>query len=164
MIIFPVNKLFLNNVKYILTIALVILLFWAISRTPNASPAPTPTFKEKLAGQILIQVENNGRAWYIEPQTYQRYPINSPQDGWELFQKLSTTTDRLKWQEIKNWPPDKLTGTIVKIKEEPNIIYYFSPITKSWHKLLNSTDIFNLIKLTGRGILNKDLQKIPLAK
>ncbi len=164
MIIFPVKSKLQYTAKYTLTFILITLLFIAIIRTPNASPPPTPDLKEKLAGQILIQVEDSGQAWYVHPQTYERYLLDSPQSAWLVLQGLSTTVDRSDWQTIKSMPTEKLNGMIVKIKQQPNIIYYFSPLTKTWYQLTSPTDVFNLIKQTGQGILNKDLNKIPTAQ
>ncbi len=43
---------------------------------------------EKLSGKILLQTEQNGEAWYIYPQDKKRYYLGSPQNAFNLMQKL----------------------------------------------------------------------------
>jgi len=42
----------------------------------------------RLAGKILLQVEENGEAWYINPANQQRYFLGRPNDAFELMRKL----------------------------------------------------------------------------
>jgi hypothetical protein len=44
---------------------------------------------ENLAGRILLQVENKGEAWYINPNNLQRYYLGKPLDVLTIFKKLS---------------------------------------------------------------------------
>jgi len=36
---------------------------------------------EKLSGRILLQVEDEGQAWYVEPETGERAFLGRPQDA-----------------------------------------------------------------------------------
>ena len=44
---------------------------------------------KKLSGRILINVENNGEAWYVNPTNYMRYYLGTPQKAYELFKKIA---------------------------------------------------------------------------
>ncbi|MBU4217316.1 thrombospondin type 3 repeat-containing protein [Candidatus Parcubacteria bacterium] len=68
--------------KKILT-AITILSFLPLSTFADTSLAA------KLSGQILIQVEAHGEAWYINPGDNKRYFLGRPQDAFELMKKLS---------------------------------------------------------------------------
>lgn len=39
----------------------------------------------RLAGQILLQVEQHGEAWYIDPETTQRYFLGRAADAYALM-------------------------------------------------------------------------------
>lgn len=43
---------------------------------------------EKLKGRILLQVEENGEAWYVNPTDLKRYFLGRPSDAFSLMQKL----------------------------------------------------------------------------
>lgn len=43
------------------------------------------TIGEKLSGRILLQVEDNGEAWYISPTNHLRYFLGRPDDAFELM-------------------------------------------------------------------------------
>ncbi|MCK5061602.1 hypothetical protein KAR28_03555 [Candidatus Parcubacteria bacterium] len=42
----------------------------------------------KLSGRILLQVEKNGEAWYINSETKERYFLNRPTDAFRVMQSL----------------------------------------------------------------------------
>ncbi len=55
--------------------------------------SPTLTFgaeslSDRLAGKILLQVENNGEAWYLEPVTKQRAFLGRPADAFRVMREL----------------------------------------------------------------------------
>jgi len=43
---------------------------------------------EKLKGKILLQVEDNGEAWYVNPDNLEKYYLGKPNDAFELMQIL----------------------------------------------------------------------------
>jgi len=45
-------------------------------------------FANKQKGKILLQVQNNGEAWYINPTDGKRYFLGKQQDAYELMRKL----------------------------------------------------------------------------
>lgn len=55
----------------------------------------------KLSGKILLQVEENGEAWYIEPEKNEKYFLNRPADAFDIMRKFGvgiTNTDLAKIQ------------------------------------------------------------------
>lgn len=46
------------------------------------------TFASKQAGKILIQVEQNGEAWYVYPEDNKRYFLGLPSDAFNLMRQL----------------------------------------------------------------------------
>ncbi len=45
-------------------------------------------FTKKHAGKIFLQVEENGEAWYINPDTLKRYYLGRPSDAFEIMRNL----------------------------------------------------------------------------
>jgi hypothetical protein len=45
-------------------------------------------FAKKQSGKILLQVENNGEAWYVNPENNQRIFLGRPTDAFNLMRKI----------------------------------------------------------------------------
>lgn len=43
---------------------------------------------KKLAGRIILQVERQGQAWYINPLTYKKHYLGRPDDAFNLMRQL----------------------------------------------------------------------------
>jgi hypothetical protein len=43
---------------------------------------------EKLAGRILLQVEENGEAWYVSPENKNKYYLGRPSDAFNIMREL----------------------------------------------------------------------------
>ncbi|XOU94964.1 MAG: hypothetical protein ACNFW9_02740 [Candidatus Kerfeldbacteria bacterium] len=44
--------------------------------------------QERLSGYILLQVEQNGEAWYVNPSNLQRYYLGRPADAFDIMREL----------------------------------------------------------------------------
>ncbi len=44
---------------------------------------------KKLSGRIILQVEKNGEAWYINPVDLKKYYLGRPEDAFEIMRELS---------------------------------------------------------------------------
>ena len=44
---------------------------------------------KRLAGRILIQVEDKGKAWYVNPVDHLRYNLGRPHEAYALFKKIA---------------------------------------------------------------------------
>ncbi|NQV13325.1 MAG: lamin tail domain-containing protein [Parcubacteria group bacterium] len=64
-------------------VVLTVLAFGLPSQTKASGPA-----SEHLKGYILLQVENNGEAWYIDPQDGYRYYLARPTDAFNIMRLL----------------------------------------------------------------------------
>jgi len=53
-----------------------------------ASIVYAQTMAERLSGRILLQVEQNGEAWYVNPVDGKRYSMGRPQDAFNLMREL----------------------------------------------------------------------------
>ncbi|MFC1721590.1 hypothetical protein ACFL0Z_01610 [Patescibacteria group bacterium] len=46
------------------------------------------TFAERFSGQILLQTESNGEAWYVSPVNLRRYALGGPDEAYLLMRNL----------------------------------------------------------------------------
>ena len=67
---------------HIVIIALVAFLGGSIL---TAATDAAQSLAARLAGRILLQVESKGEAWYVEPQTLERYYLGRPHDCFDLM-------------------------------------------------------------------------------
>lgn len=44
--------------------------------------------QQRLSGYILLQVEDNGEAWYVNPTNLQRYYLGRPADAFDIMREL----------------------------------------------------------------------------
>jgi len=50
--------------------------------------ARADSISNRLSGRILLQVEENGEAWYVNPTDAKRYFLNRPKDAFEIMRKF----------------------------------------------------------------------------
>ncbi|OGF21343.1 hypothetical protein A2316_03240 [Candidatus Falkowbacteria bacterium RIFOXYB2_FULL_38_15] len=65
----------------------------------NDSWTGETTFINRVKGKILLQVEQNGEAWYVYPNNGKRYFLGRPSDAFNIMRSLGlgiTTTDLSK--------------------------------------------------------------------
>jgi len=46
-------------------------------------------FGDLVNGMILLDVESRGEAWYVYPETQERYYLGRPVDAFEMMRELS---------------------------------------------------------------------------
>lgn len=49
---------------------------------------------KRLSGQIILQVEKNGEAWYINPLTYKKHYLGRPDDAFRIMRELGLGISR----------------------------------------------------------------------
>lgn len=104
----------------------------------DSGPQPTDANKVKsLAGKIVLQVEQNGEAWYVYPDNLKRYFLGRPLDAFNLMRNLGlgiTNTNLAKIDEIQINPEYKSEAIVKKYttpsKQLPNSRKYNDPDIK----------------------------------
>lgn len=124
-------------------------------------PVGSVTMAEKLQGYILLQVEERGEAWYIDPSTKQRYYMKDGEVAYEMLRKfgLGITNDDLKKIPIgieKRFEEMDYDGDYVFDKMEEAIgtdMYLFDSDGDSFD---DGSEILNNYSPTGSGKLPID--------
>ena len=167
-IFFLKSRLFIKNKKaskliLFTSLSLIIAFIYPISVKANQD------FSLRLKGEVLIQVENKGEAWYVYPGNLQRYYLGRPKDAFEIMKKLGLgiSNNDLKKVPIAggivtgDWNLRKrLSGMILLQTEGKGEAWYVYPGNLQRYYLGRPQDAFEIMKKLGLGITNNDLKKI----
>lgn len=117
---------------------------------------------EITTGKILIQVEQNGEAWYVYPENHQRYFLGRPDDAFSVMRSLGLGIASQELDEyLKAAFPPRLSGMILLDVQRNGEAYYIYPDTLKGHYLGKPADAFEVMRSLGLGISNADLAEIP---
>jgi hypothetical protein len=118
----------------------------------------------RLLGRILLQVENNGQAWYLEPLSKERYFMGRPLDAFNLMRKFGLGISNADFDNFsENGVPSKFSGRILLKVESSGEAYYVNPVDMKMYYLGRPADAFNLMRELALGISNENIYQIPVA-
>ncbi len=141
-----INKKFLIAIIALLTALMVV----------NFSEAAS-----NLNGRILLQVEDKGQAWYVNPLNSKRYYLGRPDDALSLMRSLGLGVSNADLKSfLTSGSPARLSGRILLQVEDKGQAYYVDPLTRRLDYLGRPADAFNLMRQKGLGITNRDLTLI----
>ena len=137
------------------------ILFLALSLIFFLTPAVYGArYVGEATGYILLQVEENGEAYYIYPLNGKAYYLGRPTDAYKIMKGLALGA---KHDFIVNTDifPDRLAGMILLDAEENGEAYYIYPLDKKKYYLGRPEDAFRIMRELGRGVSDSDLSNIP---
>lgn len=147
------SKLFLT-----LSVLTLLLLPFQTSKADSIS--------ERLSGRILLQVEDNGEAWYIYPTDLRRYYLGRPYDAWNAMRSLGQGITNVDLAKIPtnndSWdgPSDlieRLKGYILLQVEENGEGWYVNPVDNKRYYLGRPDDAFQIMQDLGLGAITSDI-------
>ncbi len=115
---------------------------------------------KRLSGRILLQVEEKGEAWYINPTDGSKYFLGRPEDAFSLMRKLALGINNKNFDSFKGKAPARLSGRILLKVEDSGKAYYVNPLDLKMHYLGRPDDAFNLMRNFGLGAKNSDIRQI----
>lgn len=113
------------------------------------------------SGYILLQVEQNGEAWYVYPANGNRYFLGRPDDAFAIMKKLAlgATHDYITNTETF---PARLSGLILLDVEQNGEAYYIYPKDNKKYYLGRPADAFAIMSNLGQGISTAGLTNISI--
>lgn len=123
----------------------------------------------QVRGKILLDVQNNGEAWYVHPLTDERYYLGRPADAFELMRRfglgVSNKTLGLLPQAEENRQGDstlrsRLSGRILLQVENNGEAWYMNPDDLRRYYLGRPADAFSVMRNLGLGISSGRLDEI----
>lgn len=145
----------------------------ASNSAANSSGTPTPaaattasSLAKTLKGRILLQVQDKGQAWYVNPTDSKKYYLGKPQDAYNLMRRFGLGISNANFAAIEKNPSSwkNLAGRILIKTEDKGMAYYFDPLKLRLYYLGRPADAFNVIRSRGLGISNANLDKIATGK
>ncbi len=116
-----------------------------------------------LHGYILLQVQDRGQAWYVNPTDGQRYYLGRPDDAFNLMRRFGLGISNSDFSSLEKTPRRSLAGRILLKVEDSGRAYYLDPRDFKLYYLGRPAEAFNIIRSRGLGITNADLASIPAA-
>ena len=123
-----------------------------------------------VKGKILLDVEQNGEAWYVHPLTEERYFLSRPADAFQLMRLLGLGVSNQNLERIPiagtSLVGDRslryqLAGRILLEVESNGEAWYVDPVSLQRHYLGTPQDAFSVMNKLGVGITHEQLQSIP---
>lgn len=121
-----------------------------------------PSLTKKLLGRILLQVQEKGEAWYLNPLDSKKYFLGRPSDAFNLMRQLGLGISNKDFDSFKGAAPKRLAGRILIKVEDLGKAYYVNPLNLKMSFLGRPGDAFNLMRQLGLGISNYDLRQIAV--
>lgn len=128
----------------------------------SATVSNSNSLRNRFTGNILLQVEDAGKAWYIYPNDKKRYYLGRPEDAFNIMRKLGlgATHKYITTYQNKTFPT-AVSGKILLDVEDSGKAYYIYPKNRKAYYLGRPADAFKVMRELGAGISNTDINKIP---
>lgn len=148
--------------RKLFTIFLVLIFVLGLIPVNFLSAADLST---RLKGKILLQVEDKGQAWYVEPKTGERHYMADGNSAYSIMRNLgigitNKNLDRIK--SDKNFAK-KYSGKIFLQIESRGEAFYIDTNGDA-HYLKDGAAAYSVMRNLGLGITNNDLEKVPTFK
>ncbi len=139
----------------------------------------TTTLAQRLSGTILLQVEANGEAWYINPTDSMRYYMKDGAIAYQMMRNFGlgiTDTDLTKIPSVSstsemklatsicstNTTANRLKGKILLQVQQHGEAWYIYPKTCRRIYMKDGEAAYGIMRFLGLGITNKDLSLINI--
>lgn len=117
----------------------------------------------KLKGKILLQVEDKGEAWYVNPKDGKRHYMADGNEAYNVMRDLGIGIKNSDLEKIKNNKSlaKKQSGKIFLQVEDLGQAYYID-FNGNAHYLKDGAEAYTIMRNLGLGIKNSDLNKIDI--
>ncbi len=141
-----------------------VFLFWSKVNTTQAA-----SIASQLSGRIVLSVEENGEAWYINPINLRRYFLGRPSDAFSVMRQLGVGISDINFQKIASagMPVSgdillakQLSGKIILEVEKNGEAWYINPVDLKKYYLGRPDDAFRIMRQLGLGITQQQLALI----
>lgn len=117
----------------------------------------------RTRGYIVLQVEDRGEAWYIDPVSARRYYMKDGPTAYQMMRSFGLGVAERDYDRMREGDyamRARLRGRIVLRVQEHGEAYYIHPRTLELHYLKNGEEAYRIMRLHSLGITNKDLSRL----
>jgi len=147
--------------KKIFALAAVVAL-----TVPTIGRAVASTGAANLRGQVLLQVQSHGEAWYVDPKSGQRIYLRDGAAAYAAMRGFGLGVSEADYAKLAAGNAalrQSVNGKIVLRVQAHGEAYYLCPRTGSFAYLKDGAAAYAIMRQCGLGISNADLAKIPVA-
>lgn len=146
----------MKKIIYVIIIFVSIFSFRAVDAASLAS---------RLKGRILLQVDSQGQAWYVNPVEEKRIFLGRPADAFVVMRELALGVSGETFKHFsENAVPERLKGRILLNVDDFGRAYYVNPENRELIYLGRPVDALRVMRELGLGISNEDIDKIPISE
>ncbi|MCX6746102.1 MAG: CAP domain-containing protein, partial [Candidatus Parcubacteria bacterium] len=122
-----------------------------------------------LKGYILLQVQEHGEAWYVNPTNFKRYYMKDGPTAYEMMRSFGlgiTDADLAKIpKDTDSFTGDtalrnRLSGRILLQVQQHGEAWYIYPKTQKRYYLKDGAAAYEIMRYLSLGITNTDLNKV----
>lgn len=148
-----------------------------IARERKRVASVNEALARRLAGRILLQVEEHGEAWYVHPVTHKKMYLKNGVAAFAIMRAtgLGITNADLAQIPVGSFDDEtsagaesalvqRLKGRIVLQVEERGEAWYVNPADGKRYFLGDPNAAYNAMRFLGLGIKNDDLRKIEVGE
>jgi len=139
---------------------IILVLIFVLGLTPT-NLVKAEQLSARLKGRILLQVEEHGEAWYVNPKDEKKYYMADGNEAYGIMRDLGvgiTNSDLEKVQTNKYFAKQH-SGKIFLQVEAHGEAYYID-FDGNAHYLKDGSAAYTIMRELGLGITNSDLDKI----
>ncbi|MCR4278309.1 MAG: SH3 domain-containing protein [bacterium] len=141
------------------------------SQTSATTPTPAvtdndPALLNRVRGYILLQVQNHGEAWYVDPISEKRYYMKDGPTAYQMMRSFGLGVTEADYARMASgdWSmKNRLRGRIILRVQEHGEAYYIHPKDLTLHYLQNGEEAYRVMRLYSLGIINADLDRLSVS-
>ncbi len=139
----------------------ILFLSFVLSLVFVGNAKAAESLNEKLSGRIVVAVEKNGEAYWINPTDKLAYYLGRPQDAFNLMKSKGLGISEKDFNQFISYgPPKSLAGKIILRVQSHGEAYYVNPLNLEFNYLGDPKLAFRVMRNLGLGINNTNLNKI----
>lgn len=121
------------------------------------------TILSKTRGHILLQVQQHGEAWYVDPITAKRYYMKDGPTAYQMMRSFGLGVTEQDYESMNAGSytlKNKLRGRIILRAQARGEAYYIHPKDLKMHYLQNGDEAYRVMRLYSLGVTDADLAKL----
>lgn len=148
--------------KAFFPVLMAIIIIAGISILPTSTRADT--LGKKLSGRVLLAVEADGEAWYVNPVNLKRYFLGDSLDALNIMQQLGLGISNEDLSSFNGIAPSRLSGAILLKVEDYGKAYYVNPVDLKIYFLGRPDQALRIMQGFSLGISNSNIDKMLVSE
>ena len=140
----------MKSLKLLILILLIIPFF------------PVNASADKVSGLVLLQAEDLGQLWYVNPDNLEKYYMRNNDDVFKLMKYSGLDITEAAYKSFNSVAPKRLAGRILLRVQANGEAYYVNPRTLNIHFLGRPHEAFKFMASLSVGAKNSIIDPIKI--